>query len=165
MVRFLGGDFWQLVGTPGDWVWCQVHVLVPLTREEVQQEGGLMLVIRLDGVEGDLPTIGSEYIEKITEEFQQSGEKGRVEWIKEASESFLKEFGDKGGLGVAVVVPDSEGKRAVYIGGVGSGVRMEMWRNSRSAVLWKSGSGPVSGWVEPGDVLLLGTNELVDDVW
>jgi len=148
----------KIVGTPtaksGSWV----HVFSPTDELKLSQRGHLLAVIGLDNFtgEGELAVIGKEIISRLQEEYYGELTTKAFDQLKKTVNKVTQEINEDGNLklnlGAVVVI-----KNLLYVV-ISHNSQLVLFRQGQRQMLF-SGEETGSGYLENGDVFLLGTEE------
>lgn len=161
----------KLVGMSSPTQWSQVHSFLP-KGERGEERGMLVLAVSIQGEENkDLAAFGQEVIQRLHEEYYGVAEEetdagGLLERLKATIEKVVGEFGTVAMTVAGGVVKEHLGRWVMYVGVAGQGgavlVRQgevfEMVR--RKDEEGEASTMMVSGWLEEGDVAVIGTEAL-----
>lgn len=157
MLENLGIEFYQIADVREGKAWNQVRIVGDMFDAEARKRGVLVMVCRTLGEERrELAIEGGEKLAKIEENFWNHDVEGRVDFVKREVEAF------GGGDLVLFLVVEREGRRGIVVGGKGE-MCVDLIRNGRAARIWSEASGGVvSGWLEDGDELVMGSEMVVE---
>lgn len=151
----------QLVGMGSAQEWAQVRSLVPLEKELMASTGALFLVIKVTG--GIAAENGVAFMEKIYEE-QQEAREDELGWLKNKVVEFEQNL--EGELLIGLVKSaDSADRRVLYLAGTRGKGKVELERGGKLIDLWPMNGSSLSGWLEEGDVLVMGTSRFMAKIW
>src|SRR3989344_657438 len=148
----------KLVGMSDPGQWSQVHVFVPEGgRKEVL--GSLIVAVAVRQKESiDLAAFGQEIIQRVHEEYY-GLETGNLVELKAVVERVGREF-TQVEMEIAVGVVKEIGERKVFYAVGDGGGKVILWRQGQIFEIVTDGS--ASGWLEPGDVVVVGTKALFE---
>ncbi len=154
MTNELGVDYYRVVTEGEIGSWSQVYAKMPLDKEELIANGGVLGVVRLSG-KADFLNKGVELMEEIDVFVTSAANKGNVSGLIEV----LNKYKAEGCFGWVDL--NEERERVIKVGGVGA-VRAIILRKGKSTTLRQSGaSGAVMGRIVTGDRLVIGTEKAV----
>jgi hypothetical protein len=148
----------KIVGTPTEKSASWVHTFSPIDKDKLSQRGHLLAVIGLDNFsnEGKLAAVGKEIISRLQEEYYGELTARPFDQLKKTISKVVQEINENGDLNLnlgAVVVID----KLLYVVMSGGSRLMLLRQGQMKTIFGKGESG--SGYLEDGDVLLLGTEE------
>lgn len=149
----------KLTGTPDASGWAQIHDFTPDEPEKLSKRGRLFAVISTQEAAVGIDTIslGREILTRIHEEYFANTEESAFEALKGSVNKVFQEFSEEKPIQIgAAVFLDN----ALYISVVG-GVRAFLLREGVFAKLADEANS-VSGFVNEGDTLLLGTKRFFE---
>ncbi len=157
----------QVLGTPDQGAWSQVHHFIPDQKEKFQKRGELVLLVSLGEIEEDQPTasVGREIISRFHEEYYGDLEKKPMAALEEAARKVAKEksqyFKHPEEISlIGLVLWKNIGYLIIYHQG-----KILLRRQSKTTTLLSPENGqPVSasGYIQTGDIFLLGTTDFFD---
>jgi len=155
----------KIVGTPTEKGWSQIHTFTPDDSQKLQKRGQLLAVISLTSlIPGiDIIAAGREVISRLHEEYYGQLEQRPIEQLKTTLGKLSDEATPEANLAItaACVVDD-----VLYLAIVGKGKAVLQRQGKVSQILAGSQQGveTASGYLEAGDVLLIGSEKFFEAV-
>ncbi len=155
----------KLVGISSPYRWSQVHVHFPQGNQG--RLGLLTAVVTMEaeeGASGELAAVGTEVIQRLHEEYYGNSAEVGLDRLKKAVGAVKDEFGEGiAALGAVTLLPAP--KQWVCYGVVLGKTVLQLVRKGEVVPLLQPGaSGGISGYLDQGDGLMLGTQALLDTV-
>ncbi len=157
----------QVLGTPDQGAWSQVHHFIPDQKEKFQKRGELVVLVSLGEIEEDQPTasVGREIISRFHEEYYGNLDKKPMAGLEEAAKKVAKEksryFDKPNEISlIGLVLWKNIAYLVIYHQG-----RILLRREGKNVQLLSSeGNTPVSasGFIQPNDIFVLGTTDFFE---
>jgi hypothetical protein len=157
----------QVLGTPDQGAWSQVHHFIPNQKEKFLKRGELVLLVSLGEIAEDQPTasIGREIISRFHEEYYGSLEKKPMAALEEAAKKVAKEksqfFDQPEEISlIGLVLWRNIAYLVIYHQG-----KILLRRDGKTVKLLDTEEGSpasASGFVKSGDIFVLGTPDFFE---
>ncbi|MGB9911512.1 MAG: hypothetical protein ACPLKP_02800 [Microgenomates group bacterium] len=153
----------KIVGVATPIFWSQVHIFFPTEEEKISRRGQLIAVISIEKTqqEGEIASIGKEIIARLHEEYYGWLENSPFAQLKQAVERVFQEA--NGNFKVEIIA-GSLVKNVLCLAFRGEG-EAYLLREGKLGKILKGNSLTIetaSGFVEKGDILLLGSKKFFE---
>ncbi len=157
----------QVLGTPDQGAWSQVHHFIPNQEEKFLKRGELILLVSLGEIDEEQPTasVGREIISRFHEEYYGSLDKKPMAALEEAVNKVAKEksqYFDK--PEEISLISLALWKNIAYLVVYHRG-KILLRRQGKTVDLVQTENGqPISasGFIQPGDIFILGTTDFFE---
>ncbi len=157
----------QILGTPDQGAWSQVHHFTPTQKEKFLKRGELILLVSLGEIDQGQPTssVGREIISRFHEEYYGNLDKKPMAALEEAAKKVAKEkpkyFNQPEEISlIGLVLWKNIAYLVIYHRG-----QILLRRDGETVKLLETGNGQpqsASGFARPGDIFVLGTTDFFE---
>ncbi|OGD62279.1 hypothetical protein A2160_00600 [Candidatus Beckwithbacteria bacterium RBG_13_42_9] len=163
----------KIIGSANTKTWAQVHVFEPQDLHKKKKFGQLFAAISLESKITDehslieIASFGREVLTRFHELYFSAEDLiSCQERLEKALQALKDEFAQKLIIGGVVgVILETEEKVAIYVARLGQ-AQAYLWRQGQLVTLLSSAQqetiGTISGWLEVGDVVLLGSDKIFE---